>query len=312
MSHLSSATVRSIASRWFLADFHGLPTHRIENECVGLDFLAEAGPRIVRLFLQGSDNNLLAELPDVSWPTPNGEYHVYGGHRLWHAPESRARTYVPDDSGLIVEDLPNGVRLSHPAEQVTGIAKRLEIRLHPDRAAVSLRHQLTNESIEPVECAPWAITQLRLGGTAILPQPIEPLDADGLLPNRHLVLWPYARWDDPRLRLGSEFILIEAHSHLPPLKIGYFNRHGWIAYLRAGTLFVKRFEPRSDVTHPDFNSNVEVYCNDQFIELETLAPLARLEPGQTATHDEIWELHTGVDAPSSVAGARSVMNLLQG
>ncbi len=295
-----------------MPDFHGLPTRSIENDHVRLEYLAEAGPRIVRLFLSGSDQNLLAETPDLSWPTPYGEYRLYGGHRLWHAPEAFPRSYVADNEGLVVEDLPDGVWLSRPAEPPTGIAKRIKVRLHPDRAMITLEHGLTNDGVWPIECAPWAITQLRLGGVAILPQPIDPLDANDLLPNRHLALWPYARWDDPRLCLDNEFILVQAQAGLPPLKIGYFNRHGWIAYLCAGALFVKRFEPRSDATYPDFNSNAEVYCNDRFIELETLSPLTRLEPGQTVTHVETWELRSGIDVPATQDGARSVTNLLQG
>lgn len=277
------------------ADFHGLPARRIASAHLALDFLAEAGPRIVRLFVGGSDENLLAELPDVKWETPYGEYHIYGGHRLWHAPEAALRSYMPDDSGLIVEQLSDGVRLSGPAEPVTGLRKRIEIRLHADRPAVTLRHELINEGAWPIECAPWAITQLPLGGVAILPQPAGPIDAHGLLPNRRLALWPYTRADDPRLHLRDDAIQVEGQAELPPLKIGHWNLHGWIAYLRGGVLFVKRFDPRADAPYPDFNSNAEVYCNDRFIELETLAPLERLEPGRTARHVETWEVHTGID-----------------
>jgi hypothetical protein len=89
-----------------------------------------------------------------------------------------------------------------------------------------------------------------------MPQPAGALDADGpapsqgsgqalsevegLLPNRHLALWPYTRWRDDRLHLDDDLILVQGRAQLPPLKIGCFNRHGWIAYLRAGVLFVKR------------------------------------------------------------------------
>jgi len=38
------------------------------------------------------------------------------------------------------------------------------------------------------------------------------VDRDGFLPNRHLVMWPYSRWQDPRLRLDEEYLLIEAQS----------------------------------------------------------------------------------------------------
>ncbi len=61
---------------------------------------------------------------------------------------------------------------------------------------------------------------------------------------------------------------------------------------------VKRFAPHADQPHPDFNCNAEVYCNAQFIELETLAPLVKLAPGQAVTHDETWEFYFGASLES--------------
>ncbi|MBF8283408.1 MAG: hypothetical protein HW378_2323 [Anaerolineales bacterium] len=292
-----------------MGDFYGLPTRTLSNGHLAVEYLAEAGPRIVRLYVTGSDENQLAELPAVKQATPYGDYCMYGGHRLWHAPEAFPRSYIPDTSGLTIEDLPDGVRLCQAAETTTHIAKRLQIRLHADRPALTLIHQLTNEGVWPVECAPWAITQLPLGGMVILPQPVSALDTHRLLPNRQLVLWPYTRWDDARLHLHDEVILIQAEAQLLPCKIGYLNRHGWIGYLRDGVFFRKRFEPQPDLPHPDFGSNAEVYCNDQFVELESLAPLRRLEPGQSTTHIETWEFYTGLDLPPTLEGARSLLNM---
>lgn len=33
-----------------------------------------------------------------------------------------------------------------------------------------------------------------------------------------------------------------------------------------------------------------MYCNDQFVELESLAPLGKLNPGEKVIHIENWEL----------------------
>jgi len=45
-----------------------------------------------------------------------------------------------------------------------------------------------------------------------------------------------------------------------------------------------------------------VYCNDQFIELETLGALLVMQPGQTVTHTETWQIYTGVKFPPSLDG----------
>lgn len=273
------------------ADFHGLPTGALDNGRVRLEYLATAGPRLVRLFLPGAAGNLLAEVPDWAWETPYGPFYPYGGHRLWHAPEAMPRTYLPDNEGVTVEPLDDGVRLRGPIEGLTGMRKTIEVRLAPGRPAITLHHRLENAGPAPVELSPWAITQLPPGGTAILPQPVGPADAAGLLPNRHLALWPYSRWGDERLRLGDAAIYIAARPLAAPLKVGYRNDRGWLAYLQAGVLFLKRFAPPQDRPYPDRDCNAEVYCNDRVVELETLAPLGLIAPGQAAAHTEQWELY---------------------
>jgi len=291
-------------------DFYGMATRTLGNQFLRLDYLADAGPRIVRLFLAGSNENWMAELPDNIVQTPYGEYHFYGGHRLWHSPEAMPRTYFPDNRGVVIEELADGIRLVQPTESHTGIRKSIEIHLHGDRAALTLRHRLENEGTQTVEFAPWAITQMIQGGVAILPQQIGPLDQTALLPNRHLVLWPYTRVHDPRLELHDDIVLVHGQPQLPPCKIGYLNRRGWLGYWRNGALFVKRFKPQPDQAHPDFGCNAEVYCNDQFIELETIGPLARLEPGDSTTAEETWELYADLGAPQTIGAVQSVLSRL--
>jgi hypothetical protein len=292
-------------------DFHGLPTRHLGNRYLDLEYLAEAGPRIVRLTLADAPGqNLLVEVPDLKLATPIGDFSLRGGHRLWHSPEVIPRTYLADDSGLIVEERTDGVRLAQPTETLSGIAKSIEIQLHANRPAVTLRHQLRNNGVWTVELAPWAITMLPLGGLAILPQTVGALHPSALQPNRQLVLWPYTSWSDSRLVLANDYVLIHAEPRSPACKVGYLNRQGWCAYLRQGVLFVKRFEPRPTATHADFGCNVEFYCGDRFIEMETIGPIARVEPGQTVEHAETWELHAGVEAAQTLDGVREIAQSL--
>ena len=121
-----------------MSDFHGLPVCSLSNALIELDCLATGGPRIVRLRYKGSDN-LLAEVPQISVPTPFGTYHYLGGHRLWHAPEAAPRSYIPDDAGLdTVHEIPSGLLLTGKVEPGTGIRKRIEIWLEPDKARVAV------------------------------------------------------------------------------------------------------------------------------------------------------------------------------
>ncbi len=275
-----------------------LPSHRLQNPFLSIDYLAQAGPRLVRLLVAGSDQNLLAELPDMTTPTPYGDYHIMGGHRLWHAPEAMPRSYLPDNEGLLVENLRDGgVRLTQPVEPGSGMAKAMLLTLAADAPVLTIQHSLTNAGLWPLECAPWAITQLRLGGLAIIPQQVG-VPVPELLPDRRMTIWNYTRLQDPRLHLGDDFILLEGASRLPPIKIGVSNPQGWLAYLLGDVLLVKRFTPQPDLPHPDSGCDTEVYCSDRFIELETLGVLQVMQPGQTVTHTETWQVYTGRQIPA--------------
>lgn len=285
-----------------MGDFYGLSTRSLENEFVRVEYLEHAGPRIVRLFLKGIEENLLAEVPDAKLDSPNGAYSMRGGHRLWYAPEIRERTYLPDDEGLVVEASPDGVILVQPVEARTGIRKCIEITLAENKASLSLEHVLSNEGTATIDLAAWAITQLPLGGTAILPWDTHSND-QGLLPDRNLVLWPYSRWDDARVNVDQRRILVQAIKDIKPWKVGCLIRSGWIAYERNRVAIIKRFSSDVRRPHPDMNCNAEVYTRNRFIELETLGPLVHLAPGEKTTHREIWELEEipqGIDALEEV------------
>lgn len=287
-------------------DFYGEETLVLENEHLFVEVLATAGPRIVSLRLAGSSENLLGEVADADWDTPWGQYHPRGGHRLWCAPENPPLTFPPDEGGLLVGEGANGLRLER-LEPETSMRKVMEIELADDRAAVTVRHSIRNEGKAVVEQAPWAITILPLGGVALLPQQKGPIGENACLPNRALVLWPYTSVSDPRLELGDELVLVHGKQATSRFKIGYLNRAGWAAYLRGNVLFCKHFDPQLERVHADLNSNAEVYCDDRILELETQAPLSRLESGAEAEHEERWELHKVGAVEPSIEGLAALL-----
>jgi hypothetical protein len=266
----------------------------LKNEFLQIDYLADSA-RILGLTPAGKPN-MLADIPNFhAIPTPYGDFQFRGGHRLWHSPESIPRTYIPDHEGGTASELPDGVRIEMPAEPWTNIAKAIEIHLNPERPQITVRHELRNDGPWSVEFSPWALTMFRLGGIGIFPQPQGNVDEAGLLANRQISLWPYTRLDDPRLILRDDFFLLHATPSLPPVKFGYFNPHGWAAYWIDETLFAKRFDVSSTARYPDNGCNTESYCNDQFVELESLGPLEPVSPGQTVVHIELWEIYESLD-----------------
>lgn len=269
-------------------DFHGRPTMRITNGAVQVEVLAEAGPRIIGLRHENSPVNLLAETPDLGWETPLGHYELLGGHRLWIAPEDPEVGAVPDSEGLVVEPLLDGLRLTGAVELATGCVRSIEVRLDPARSFLTVLHRVENRGRRTLELAPWAITQLPLGGLALLPQ--RPAVAGHRTrPNRNLILWPYSSWEDPRLRFRDGLVAVHAIAG-SELKVGFLDDAGWVAYVRDGTALVRRFEPESEGRHPDLGCNVETYCGPNYLELEVLGPIRELPPGASRTLLEGWEV----------------------
>lgn len=280
---------------------------RLANDQVELLVTQSLGPRILSLRLAGSDN-LFAELPDMVTTRPDGKpYHFIGGHRLWHAPEHMPRTYVIDDSPVEIDPVPNGLVIRQPVEAETGIQKTILLELEGNISRLAVTHTLTNQGLWAVECAPWAITQLKTGGLAILPQ----ADAGtGLLPNRSLVLWPYTDMSNENVTWGRQYVLLHARMK-SPFKIGFPNPRGWLAYWQQGVLFVKRAGYQAQASYGDFGSSSECYCNNQFIELETIAPLGLLQPGESLTHLERWELYKVDECPQDENQAASLAQRLE-
>ena len=273
-----------------MTDFCGMPVLTIKSKHLEVDVLRNGGPRIARLRLAGATENLLGEVPDAHWPTPHGEFHPYGGHRLWAAPENQPFSQIPDETGVELTEMADGVKLELPSSPGNALRRGMTIRLEPDHAGLVIEHSLVNESKEPVECAPWGITVLPLGGRAILPWREKKAFSGSVMPDRSLSLWEYTSLRDDRLQVTDDFIVVQGRPAMPPCKVGIYTPFGWGAYTLGEHTLIKRFDVHPGMKYPDFGCNAEIYCNDTFLELESLGPMSVLQPGDSANHTEHWEL----------------------
>jgi hypothetical protein len=290
--------------------FAGYDCLKLDNGALALWLTRGLGPRIIGLALAGGES-LFAVLPDDKVECPGaGIFSFRGGHRLWYAPEDLRRTYLPDDVPPNIQQVPAGLVVTQPVEAPTGIQKSMTITLPGADAHVQVTHRLHNRGPAPVDLAPWAITQLRPGGVALLPQATAPADEHGLLPNHHLVLWPYTRLDSPHVTWGDGYLAIEAAMPEGAFKVGFPNPAGWLAYAVDDCLFVKRATYQAGAEYFDRGSSSECYCNPRFLELETLGPRATLAPGQEVSHDETWTIQAGVARPRNPAEAWQLVGRL--
>ena len=286
--------------------FLGHECASLENEVLKLLITKSIGPRILWFGFKGGEN-LFAELPDFVTELPDGGvFHFYGGHRLWVAPETFEITYIPDDSPVEISPLENGLRITKPVESQTGLQKSLNILLMGNTQVV-ISHQIANRGLQPVTCAPWAITQFKTGGVAILPQAKSDT---GVLPNRSLALWSYTDISNNNVQWRKEYILVSAQMQ-SPFKVGFSNPRGWLAYWLNRTLFVKHADYNAQAGYYDFGSSSECYCNDQFLELETLAPISSIGPNEMVSHVETWNLYKDIDCPRDEPETRALVEKLK-
>ncbi len=270
--------------------------YRLSNGTVDLIVTTDVGPRIIRYGFVGAPNQF-AEMPDAVVKTEFGDWKPLGGHRLWHAPEVIPRTYSPDNSPVEVKlEGTNGIRLTQAVEPRTGIRKEMVVKLEADGTGVTVLHRITNQNVWAVNLAPWALTIVAGGGTTIIPQEPYKSHDDYVLPARPFVMWHYTDLSDPRWKLGKKYIQLRTEKTLSePQKVGMLNTLGWAGYLREKTFFVKRYGYEPGMHYPDMGCNVETYTAGEFMEIETLAPMQKLEPSATAEHIEKWSLFKNVD-----------------
>jgi len=286
-----------------MREFFGEPVGRISNQFLTVEYLMKGGPHIPRILWNGSEENLFAETPGFKIESKYGIYHFRGGHRFCHAPEVFPRSYIPDNDGLSLEMQPDGVDLVGHVEEGTGIQKSLSLRLSADEPRVEVTHRLKNCNPWTVEIAPWGISMMPLGGTAFVPTRAE-------ASMNTISVFPYSKWSDPRLKILDNFVVVNGQASQSALKIGTLNRVGWMAYLNKDVLFIKRFKPEVNQIHPDNNVNTEVYVEDKCVEMESLAPLAALQPGHSIEHIEEWHWFAGVTRKRSLEATASWIGVL--
>lgn len=276
--------------------------YRLFNQSVELVVTTDVGPRIIRFGFIGEDNEF-TEFPDMLGRTGDEDWLVYGGHRLWHAPEVFPRTYYGDNQPVGLVDHGDFVRLTQLTEPTTGIQKEMDITLAEDLDQVKIIHRLRNESLWAMEIAPWALSVMASGGTGILPLPPRvPHGNDVLAPWNAVALWSYTDMADPRWTWGTRYILLRQDPKSESAqKIGLLDTEGWAAYARNGHLFLKTIPYVEGATYPDMGCSAELFTNADILEVESLAPLATLEPGATVEHVENWFLFKDVPVPQNDA-----------
>ena len=257
-------------------------THKNCVELVSGDFriavTTAVGPRVIGGFI-GKSDNIFKVLPNREMKGIKTGFKLYGGHRLWHSPEAAPRSYAADNEPVRVTETEDGVLFENDPEGLTGIQKSILIESLGENQ-FRLTHVLRNCNQWDIALAPWALSVMAPGGMAVIPQARDP-QGYPYAPNRSLTLWAYSTYADPRIVYGDKYI-------------GYVN---------GGVALVKYFDvyDRNEYEYPDNGCNVESYSCADFCEIETVAPLYTLAPGDECEHVEVWQGIAGLPAINNEA-----------
>ncbi len=263
---------------------------KLENNEIELIVTTDIGPRIIR-FAFKDGQNLFKEFSDQIGTIGGDEWKLYGGHRLWHAPEEVPRTYFPDNDPVNFGRSGNTVKLMQDTETTTGIQKEIEITLDQKENSVEVRHRLINNNLWDIEITPWSLSVMANGGRAIIPQEPFQLHEENKLPVRPLVLWSYTDMADPRWIWGSKYIQLKQDPGAKTRqKLGLLNTPGWAGYYLNGELFVKRYGYDPDAEYVDLGCNTEIYTDWDILEVETLGGKVSVPPEGSVEHLEKWYL----------------------
>jgi hypothetical protein len=275
---------------------------RLSNGTAEIVITLDVGPRLIRWALEGGPNQF-KEFEKTMGRTGDAQWNIYGGHRLWHAPEEQPRTYVVDNSPVEFEDHSDEgfVTLRPPLEETTRLQKEYDVYLL-EGARARIVHRTINHNVWGAEFAMWSLSVMDAGGVCVFPLPPRGTHPEMLAPTSTLTLWAFTDLTDPRWLFTSKYIgLRQNASGTSPQKIGAWVPDGWAAYANHNQLFVKRFAAHEGPFYADLNCNFETFTNETMLEVEALGPLQVIEPGEGVEHVEEWAIFDNVALPTSEA-----------
>lgn len=254
----------------------------------------EVGPRIIRFGRIGGPNEFVEYAKDMG-KSGGDEYHSYGGHRLWIAPEEAPKTTTPDNES-VMESVERDWHVFTAAVEPWHVQKEIRIKAQGDFFLVE--HRIYNRGVYSIELAPWALTVMALGGECVWPQAPYVPQPQQLLPVRPIALWSYTNMSDPRWTWGRRTVRLRQTFEQEPQKVGCRVEQGIAGYANHGNFYFKRFPYMEGANYPDFGCNFETFTRHDMLEVESLGPLQAVAPGAYASHLESHHLLLDTTPPA--------------
>ena len=256
----------------------------MDNGILEVGVALEFGLRICHFSFLGGEN-VFYEHPLTldRFTTPEG-WRLRGGHRLWLAPEGED-VYAPDNNPIRYTLLEDGIALAQERDARLGVIKQMQITFEGDRICVM--HRITNVGDSMLERALWPISVMAAGGVEHIALPTR---NGGYDPLHHISIWDHSNLGDPRATYKKDEIILTHMDIDCSYKIGVGHPKGEVRYTNRGVVFFKDYLRREGANYPDGSVSYETFLSKFMVELESLSPLYRLQPGESAEHTEYWRL----------------------
>ena len=255
-----------------------------ENDAIMIRIPLDYGIRITHFSLRGGDNVYYEQPSDDNVFVTEEGWRLYGGHRMWVAPES-SKTYWPDNQPVSYE-IDDGCIVLKQQEDLYSMVKKT-VRIMLEGNSMRIEHVLENTGRDPLKCSVWCVTSMKPGGIETIG--LETRDG-GMDPWLKISAWDYTNLTDPRAEYYRDRIVLKYKEIDRNFKIGVSHPIGSVSYVNDGYEFIKRFNVDRNLDYPDGNASYEAYMSKYMIEMESLSPYVFLQQGQTATHTEIQSI----------------------
>jgi hypothetical protein len=267
--------------------------------------VTEVGPRILSLSIGDGPNLLFVDQETAGRGQNDPDWHTYGGHRIWVAPETE-NTYAPDNERCEVDVSNDGLSALAPIPPQTKLRKRLTITAQDDRFVVE--QGVLNTSDALYTGAIWALTCVEPSGVIAFPWGHQRRQRSWDL--KKIVYWN--RWMSHSSDVSSQQWqpgpdLFQVVPTGEEGKVGSSSPEGWVALCREDATFVKSYRWVPDVRYPDQDCSLQIYTCEQFIEMETLSPLTVFYPGEEIVHREVWMVTPKAVDPADGAALRDLV-----
>ncbi|NQU23060.1 MAG: hypothetical protein HQ567_17420 [Candidatus Nealsonbacteria bacterium] len=204
---------------------------------------------------------------------------------------------------------PLSVRLTSAEDKATGVQMMKVIELAPKDARVTLRTTMKNVASKEVAYCLWdrTMTGASYGFFELNPK------------SRFPARWSMRRGEpgtyrfdgkspgSPRVKIVDNLLVTVPGKKME--KVAADNVAGWIAGVRDGWLYVKRFPVFADGDYADGGNSVEIWVDaaGKRTEIEPLSPKVKLQPGESYTFIETWDLR---QVAEEINGAKDIPKLL--